>query len=597
MSYPIEDYALIGDTHTAALVSRDGSIDWLCLPRFDSGACFAALLGDESHGHWTLRPSQAVGSTTRRYRENTLVLETEFTTATGRVRLVDCMPHRHKHPTVLRFVEGIEGVVDMEMTLRLRFDYGWVVPWVRRIEGGISAIAGPDGLCVQTPVALRGENMHTVAEFTVRAGERVPFLLAWHRSADPVPDHIDADEALIRCEQEWREWSGRCRYHGPWREAVIRSLITLKALTYEPSGAIIAAATTSLPEQIGGPRNWDYRYSWLRDATFSLYALTSNGYLEEAMAWRDWLLRAAAGDPSQLQILYGIDGERRLTEVELEWLPGYEGSKPVRIGNQAATQFQLDVYGEVLDAMHQARRLGLTPDENAWALQQRLAEYVEQHWQEPDEGIWEVRGGRQHFTYSKVMAWVALDRAARTVEGAGLPGDAQRWRRIADEIHADVCANGYDPELGSFVQSYGSKALDASLLLLCLVGFLPPDDERIVGTRRAIERELSTDGLVRRYRTDQGSGDGLPGDEATFLICSFWLVDNLALQGEHDRAQELFERLLSLRNDVGLLAEEYDPLTRRMMGNFPQAFSHVGLINAAHSLSHPQGPAEKRSTG
>ncbi len=592
MSHPIEDYALIGDTHTAALVSRAGSIDWLCLPRFDSPACFAALLGEEAHGLWSIAPRGTSWTSSRRYREGTLILETEFVTDTGRVRLVDCMPHRHDYPTVVRVVEGVEGSVEMSLLLRLRFDYGWVVPWVRATPEGIHAVAGPDAVSVQSAVRLHGQNMHTAAEFRVGAGQRVPFVLAWHRSADPAPHPVDADAALQACEREWREWSGRCSYQGPWREAVLRSLITLKALTYEPSGAIVAAATTSLPEEIGGVRNWDYRYSWLRDATFTLYALTNSGYLDEARAWRAWLLRAAAGDPSQLQIMYGVDGERRLTELTLDWLPGYERSAPVRTGNAAAAQFQLDVYGEVMDAMHQARAMGLTPDDDAWALQQQLVAYVEEHWREPDEGIWEVRGPRRHFTYSKVMAWVALDRAARAGELSGLPGDTRRWRRVADEIHDDVCARGYDPALGSFVQSYGSTELDASLLLLPLVGFLPPEDPRVRGTLRAVERELVSDGLVRRYRTDGGAGDGVPGGEATFLICSFWLVDNLVLQGERDRAAALFERLLALRNDVGLLAEEYDPVATRLLGNFPQAFSHVGLINAAHHFAHPHPHAD-----
>lgn len=594
MSKPIEDYALIGDTHTAALVSRTGSIDWLCLPRFDSGACFAALLGDESHGLWSIAPRDAIRSTTRRYRDDTLVLETEFTTDTGRVRLIDCMPHRHDSPTVVRVVEGIEGIVDMSMLLRLRFDYGWVIPWVRRTADGIHAVAGPEALNVRSPVPLRGENQHTVAAFRISPGERIPFVLTWHRSVEPPPAPVDADEAIASCHKSWQDWSNRCTYQGPWREAVVRSLITLKALTYEPSGGIVAAATTSLPEQLGGPRNWDYRYSWLRDATFTLYALISNGYLDEAQAWRGWLLRSAAGDPSQLQVMYGVDGERRLTEITLDWLAGYENSRPVRIGNEAAAQFQLDVYGEVMDAMHQARAMGLTPDEDAWALQRKLVEYVAAHWREPDEGIWEVRGPRRHFTYSKVMAWVALDRAARAGQLSGLPGDALRWRRIADEIHQDVCAQGYDQTIGSFVQSYGSTDLDASLLLLPLVGFLPPEDPRIRDTVRAVERSLVSDGLVRRYRTDGADSDGLPGDEGTFLICSFWLVDNLVLIGERDRAQALFERLLTLRNDVGLLAEQYDTVTGRLLGNFPQAFSHVGLVNAAHNFGHPHRNVSRR---
>ncbi|MBA2768247.1 MAG: glycoside hydrolase family 15 protein [Sporichthyaceae bacterium] len=591
----IEAYALIGDTHTAALVGRNGSIDWFCLPRFDSGAVFAALLGDESHGAWSLAPEGQTATPRRRYREDTLVLETEFTTATGRVRVIDFMPHRHEHPTLVRIVEGLDGAVDMRLRLRLRFDYGWVVPWVRHTEQGIHAIAGPDAVCLQTPVELVGRDMATEAEFTVRRGERIPFLLAWHRSADPVPGRFDAEAALTRCTDTWREWASRCSYDGPWRSAVARSLITLKALTYDPSGAIVAAATTSLPEQLGGPRNWDYRYSWLRDATFSLLALMSSGYLEEAREWRSWLLRAVAGDPAQLQIMYGLDGERRLTEIELDWLPGFAGSRPVRIGNDAARQLQLDVYGEVMDALHQARRAGLGVDEDAWELQRALVEYLEGRWREPDDGLWEVRSGRQHFTHSKVMAWVAFDRAALAVQRHRLPGNAARWRERADTVHAQVCREAYDPQRGAFMQAYGSSALDASALLLPLVGFLPPDDVRVRGTVDAIRRELCSDGLVQRYRTDSAGADGLSGGEGAFLLCSFWLVDNLALRGDTDEAGEMLERLLGLRNDVGLLAEEYDPVGGMQLGNFPQAFSHVGLINSAHALASPRGPAQCRA--
>ena len=505
----IEDYALIGDTHTAALVGLDGSIDWLCLPRFDSGAVFAALLGDSSHGSWSLAPAHTV-SVERRYRDETLILETTFTAPGGRVRVTDFMPHRHQHPTLVRIVEGLEGAVDMRLRLRLRFDYGWVVPWVTRDHAGLHAVAGPDAIRIQSPVPLVGRDMATEADFTVRRGQRLPFVLAWHRSADPHPPPYDAEQALATCDATWREWSGRCTYQGPWRNEVLRSLITLKALTYDPSGAIVAAPTTSLPEQWGGPRNWDYRYSWLRDATFSLIALMSTGYLDEAREWRDWLLRAVAGDPAQLQIMYGLDGERRLVEQELDWLPGFAGSRPVRIGNEAAGQFQLDVYGEVMDAMHQARCSGLAVDDDAWRLQQALVGYLESNWMRPDDGLWEVRSGRQQFTHSKVMAWAAFDRAAAAVTDHGLPGDAARWRAQADKIHAQVCAGAFDAELGAFTQAYGSTALDASALLIPLVGFLPADDPRVRGTVEAIRRELCTDGLVQRYRTDQSDRDGSP---------------------------------------------------------------------------------------
>ncbi len=586
----IEDYALIGDGHTGALVADDGAIEWLCLPRFDGGACFASMLGDEEHGHWTLSPTDTVRNVERRYRPGTLVLETDMTTDSGSIRIIDFMPHRHGTPTLVRIVEGLSGVVPMRMTLRLRFDYGRAVPWVRRTDDGLCAVAGPDAIVIHTPVQLRGENMHTVASFEVAAGERIPFTLTWHHANDAEPPDCDPEQQLTRTETEWREWSDRTEVTGRWGDTVLRSLVTLKALIYEPSGAIIAAPTTSLPEQLGGSRNWDYRYSWLRDASFTLQALTANGCLAEAMAWRGWLLRAIAGDPAQLQIMYGIDGERRLPEQELAWLPGFHASRPVRIGNGAAEQFQLDVYGEVMDAMHQARTMGMEPDDDAWALQRVLVDFVEQHWREPDEGIWEIRGPRQHFTHSKVMAWVAFDRAARAVEEHGLPGDASRFRQLADEVHREVCTAGFDDRLGTFVQYYGSSELDASLLLLPLVGFLPADDPRIVATVDAIERELSVDGLVLRYRTDGAGTDGLEGDEGAFLLCSFWLVQALAMCGETVRATELFERVLALANDVGLLSEEYDAVGGRMLGNFPQAFSHIGLVNAARSLMEQPDP-------
>jgi GH15 family glucan-1,4-alpha-glucosidase len=584
MSKRLEDYAMVGDGHTAALVASDGAIDWLCLPRFDSGACFASLLGTEENGHWTIAPQVPVLEVSRRYRRGTLVLETDMRTADGHVRLIDFMPHRHGNPTLIRIVEGIEGQVPMELTLRLRFDYGKSVPWVRRTDEGISAVAGPNTVTVAAPVPLRGENMHTAARFTVAAGERVPFVLTWHSSTEPAPDALDAEEELHRAETEWLSWSNRTVPDGPWGDAVLGSLVALKAMIYEPSGGVVASPTTSLPEELGGARNWDYRFSWLRDASLTIQALAQNGCLSEALAWRDWLLRAVAGDPAQLQIMYGIDGERWLPEHQLPWLTGYEASRPVRIGNGAAEQYQLDVYGEVLDAMHQARMMGMAPDDNAWALQLELLEFVADHWREPDEGIWEVRGPRRHFTHSKVMAWVAFDRAARGVEEHGLPGDATRFRQLAAEVHADVCANGFDEHLGTFVQHYGSKELDASLLLMPLVGFLPAADSRVAATIDAIANTLTQDGLVLRYRTDGDSTDGLDGDEGTFLLCTFWLVEALAQRGDRERASAVFERALAVSNDVGLLAEEYDVKHQRMVGNYPQAFSHIGLLAAARSL-------------
>jgi GH15 family glucan-1,4-alpha-glucosidase len=585
-SLPVEDYALIGDAHTAALVGRNGSIDWLCLPRFDSGACFAALLGDEQHGFWRIAPAGGQRRVSRRYRGETLVLETEFRTSDGVVRVVDCMPRRSDHASVVRVVEGVSGRVPMRMDLVIRFDYGWVVPWMSRAGDHLHGIAGPDSICLATPAQTRGENFRTIAEFSVGQGERVPFVLSWHPQFGEGSCGGDAAAAVAATEAWWRRWSGRCGYRGPWRDAVVRSLITLKALTYEPTGGIVAAATTSLPEQFGGARNWDYRYCWLRDAAFTLNAMLRAGYGEEARAWRDWLLRVVAGDPAQLQIMYGPAGERRLTELELGWLPGYEGSRPVRIGNAASEQVQLDVYGEVMDALHRARCAGMVPDPTAWALQQALIEHVEQHWQEPDEGIWEVRSGRRHFTHSKVMAWVAIDRAVQAVERFGLPGPAGRWRKLRKRMHQEICQRAVDPRRGCFVRAYGSAALDASLLLLPLVGFLPPADQRVARTVEAVQSELCDDGFVRRYRTDdQGAADGLAGGEGAFLACSFWLVDNLALAGRRDEATRLFERLIDVRNDLGLLAEEYDPSRRRLAGNFPQAFSHVGLVNSALSLA------------
>jgi GH15 family glucan-1,4-alpha-glucosidase len=592
VSAPIEDYALIGDTRTAALVGRNGSIDWLCLPRFDSGACFAALLGEPRHGRWSLAPAGGANQVTRRYRDGTLVLETDFATSTGTARLVDCMPPDEDIPNVIRVVEGVDGQVAMRMELVIRFDYGWIVPWVHTVDGALRAVGGPDALTLHTPVHTHGENLTTVADFTVHAGERVPFVLTWHPSHTSPPPTLDAAAAVTAAEEWWRQWAAHCTYRGPWREAVLRSLITLKALTYSPTGGMVAAATTSLPEHLGGVRNWDYRYAWLRDATFTLYALLLGGFRDEALSWRDWLLRTVAGAPDQLQIMYGPAGERRLPELALEWLPGYAGSVPVRVGNGAVRQLQLDVYGEVMDALHQARRVGIPPDASAWKVQRKLMDFLESHWREPDEGIWEVRGPRQQFTHSKLMAWVAFDRAVKAVASGAAEGPLEQWRAIRDTIHEEVCTKAYDSSQRAFTQAYGSSTLDAALLMMPLVGFLPPTDARVIGTVEAIERELMRDGLVQRYRTDHGD-DGLPPGEGAFLLCSFWLADNYALMGRERDARALFERLLALRNDLGLLSEQYDPVAGRLLGNFPQAFSHVGLINTAFNLT-PRQPAPAR---
>ncbi|MDB4995678.1 MAG: Trehalase [Myxococcaceae bacterium] len=592
----IEDYALIGDCQSVALVSKSGSIDWLCLPRFDSEAFFAALLGSDENGMWRIAPAAEVMATTRKYADGTLVLETTFETAEGAVKLIDFMPPRGSWPDVMRIVVGLRGRVSMRMDLRFRFGYGAIVPWVRQRENVLYAIAGPDAVRLVTPIHTHGENLSTVADFTVNAGDRIPFVLTWHLSHERPPPILDAEGSLADTLQLWNLWSARCTHRGKYEPMVKRSLLTLKALTYAPTGAIAAAATTSLPEKIGGVRNWDYRFCWLRDATFTLYALLGAGFTDEAAAFREWLLRAIAGDPSQIQVLYGLAGERRLTELELPWLGGYEGSKPVRIGNMASEQLQLDVYGELMDTLHQGRRFQLEADEAGWRLQTTLMEYLEKIWGQPDEGIWEVRGPRRHFTHSKVMAWVALDRAVKTVEEFKLAGPVDRWRAVRDQIHASVCDAGYDSKLGSFVQYYGAKELDASLLLLPLVGFLPPNDPRIVGTVHAIEQNLMSDGFVQRY-TPHESVDGLPKGEGAFLACSFWLADNYVLQGRHDNATELFERLLGLANDVGLLAEEWDPIARRQLGNFPQAFSHVSLVNTAKNLEAAgEGPAVQRAT-
>lgn len=594
----LEDYALIGDTHTAALVGRDGSMDWLCLPRFDSQACFAALLGTEQHGRWLLCPSGSRYGTVRRYRRDSLILETDFTTDDGAVRIVDGMPLRRGYPTVIRMVKGLRGTVRMRMQLVIRLDYGSVVPWIQRHDGGLHAIAGPDGVYLSATVPMRGDRLTTTADFTVREGEQASFVMMWHPSHEAVPSVPDAEQALEDTAAKWRQWSSRCRPVGTWRDAVIRSLITLKALTYEPTGGIIAAPTTSLPERLGGVRNWDYRYCWIRDATYTLYALLTAGYKEEATAWRDWLIRAVAGDPSQLQIMYGVAGERRLTEYELSWLPGYEHSAPVRVGNAAWKQLQLDVFGEVMDTLHQARHTGVRTEERGWAVQSAMAEYLESKWKEPDEGIWEVRGPRRHFTHSKVMAWVAMDRMAKDIETFHLPGDAARWKQVRDDIRRDVCSKGFDASRNTFTQYYGSRRLDASLLMMPLVGFLPPHDPRVVGTVQAIERELVRDGLVLRYSSDGSDEvDQLPPGEGTFLACSFWLADTYALQGRRKDAESLFQRLLERRNDVGLLAEEYDPSAKRLLGNFPQALSHLSLVNTAYTLASASGPAQHRQRG
>jgi GH15 family glucan-1,4-alpha-glucosidase len=592
----LEDYGFIGDLHTGALVGANGSIDWLCLPRFDSDACFAALLGTDDNGCWRIAPRDEPGRGTQHYRPDTLVLETEFRTSTGVVRVIDCMPPADVAHDVVRVVEGIEGEVPMKMVLAIRFDYGATVPWVRHEDGGVRAVAGPNALLLHSDVETHGEKLTTVAEFTIGPGQRKTFVLSWHRSHEPLPKKIDPLRAMEETERYWREWCGRCTVHGEWRDAVVRSLIVLKALTYLPTGGMVAALTTSLPEHLGGVRNWDYRYCWLRDATITLLALLDAGYTDEAAEWSEWLLRAVAGDPSQLQMLYGVAGERRLTEIVLPHLRGYEDSAPVRIGNAAAEQFQLDVYGEVMDAMHAKRKKGLPSSEDAWCVQRHLVEFTIAHWQDPDEGIWEIRGPRRHFTHSKVMAWVALDRAVKAVEDFGMKGDVERWQAVRDEIHADVCARGCDPQRGLFVQYYGSRALDASLLMIPMVGFLPASDPRVEKTILAIRDELKVDGLVHRYHPQESAEvDGLPPGEGAFLPCSFWLADCLLLLGRREEARELFEHLLARRTPLGLLAEEYDCSARRLTGNFPQAFSHVALVNTAYKLTHASRVGEERA--
>ena len=587
---------MLGDCQSAALVSRDGSIDWLCWPRFDSGACFAALLGGPEHGRWLLTAADASVRIQRRYRDDTLILETDLETAQGTATVIDFMPLQDEGSSVIRLVVGRRGQVLMRTELIVRFDYGSLVPWVTRMEDGtLSAVAGPDAVILRTPVPLRGENLKTMGEFTVAAHETIPFVLCYHFSHRAGPAAIDAKRALAKTARLWRDWSVRCPGAEKYSDVVRRSLITLKALTYRPTGGLVAAATTSLPEQIGGVRNWDYRYCWLRDATFALQALMNGGYYEEARTWRDWLLRAVAGDPSQMQIMYGIAGERRLTEWELPWLPGYQDSKPVRIGNAASEQLQLDVYGEVMDSLHQGRHGKLAHSAAGWALQRTLLEHLESIWEKPDRGMWEVRGEPQHFTYSKVMTWVAVDRAIKSAEHFKLEGSLDRWKAWRVRIHDEVCRNGFDSGLGAFVQSYGSKKLDASVLLIPLVGFLPPRDPRVRSTVEAIERHLTLDGFVLRYDTSATS-DGLPLGEGAFFACSFWLADNLVLLNRRRDARRLFERLISLRNDVGLLSEEYDPRGKRFVGNFPQAFSHVALVNTAHNLTRDHGPAKQRAS-
>ncbi len=600
MSRPLEDYGFIGNMMSGALVARDGSMDWLCLPRFDSDACFAALLGGREHGHWQICPAGEIKRVTRRYEPGTTILETTFETAEGKVTLVDFMPFTddEHYVNVMRLVRGDEGRVPLRMRLIIRFGYGKIVPWVRRYDYGLSAVAGPDSLQLYTPVDVKGEGLSTVAQFTVGAGALVPFTLAYHPSHWPARRPPDCYSQLGETARRWRAWSDQCHYGRgeghPWREAVIRSLMTLKALTFQPTGGIVAALTTSLPEQLGGMRNWDYRYCWIRDATLTLYALLNSGYRDEAYAWREWLLRATAGDPRQLQIMYGLSGERRLTETVLPWLPGYERSQPVRIGNTAFDQRQLDVPGELMDTLHVGRKFGLERSEDAWRLQKTILRHLEEEWNKPDEGIWEVRGEQRHFTHSRLMCWVAFDRAVKAVENFGAQGPVERWRRMCKEIRADIERNGWNAEKRAFVQYYGGTALDASLLLMAELGFIAPTDPRFISTVEAIERELLVDGLVLRYRPEE-TPDGLPGDEGAFLACSFWLVDAYVMMGREAEATALFERLLDLRNDLGLLAEEYDVHRGRQIGNFPQAFSHIALVNSANNLVSVHGPAGHRS--
>jgi len=596
MSIPVEDYALIGDCRSAALVSRDGSIDWLCWPRFDSDACFAALLGSPDQGRWLVGPREKA-TITRRYRPNTLILETRFETKDGVATLIDFMPFHNDHAEIVRLVHGIRGKIAMHTELVLRFGYGAVVPWVTRLENGaLRAIAGPDMVVLRTPVHVKGKDMTTVGDFTISSGETIPLVLSYARSHLSLPEELDPTAALEATEKFWSGWSAKCRPAGEWSDAVKRSVITLKALTYAPTGGIVAAPTTSLPEQIGGERNWDYRYCWLRDATLTLLGAMHAGFYEEAQAWREWLLRAVAGSPDQLQIMYGIGGERRLSEWVADWLPGYEKSTPVRIGNAAHVQLQLDVFGEIMDVHYQARRCGLSTNESGWDAQIKFLEHLKAIWQTPDQGIWEMRGPAQHFTYSKVMAWVAFDRGIKSVETFGLEGPIEEWRKLRDTIFADVCERGFDRKLGTFVQAYGSEQLDANLLLLPCVGFLPVTDPRVAATVAAIEKRLMRDGFVLRYSTEEVE-DALPPGEGAFLACSFWLVDVYMLQERFDEAENLFRRLVGLCNDLGLLSEQYDPRLKRLVGNFPQAFSHLALVNSAYNLTRARRPVDQRACG
>jgi GH15 family glucan-1,4-alpha-glucosidase len=597
MALRIEDYGVIGDLQTTAMVGFDGSIDWLCLPRIDSSACFAALLGSADNGSWRLGPQGEFRTLGRRYRPDTLVLETEMASDEGVVRVVDFMPPRDEHPRLLRLVEGVQGSVTVRSDVALRFDYGHVVPWVTGSGRRLRAFAGPDAVTLHGEVAQHVEDDHVVAEARVGAGDTVTFALEFTPPRDAAGTAPDVRALLRSTERWWQRWAKRCRYDGPHRDAVMRSLITLKALTYSPSGGIAAAATTSLPEQLGGVRNWDYRYCWIRDATFTLMALLDAGYEAEAAAWREWLLRALAGRPEQMQIMYGVEGERRLTETEIDWLSGYADSTPVRAGNAASGQFQLDVYGELMDSLHQARTHGIPPDEDAWRVQLALMDFLESHWHDPDNGIWEMRGPRRHFTYSKVMAWVGVDRAIKALDRFGFDGPAQQWKQLREDIFTDVCEHGYDSRRGTFTQYYGSKTLDASLLLLAPVGFLPATDKRIRGTVAAIQKDLLSDGFVQRYTMtkDTEDVDGLPPGEGAFLACTFWLADNYILQGRHDEGAALYDRLLGLRNDLGLLSEEYDTGAHRLVGNVPQAFSHVALVNTAFNLASTSGAAHRRA--
>jgi GH15 family glucan-1,4-alpha-glucosidase len=595
MTAVIEDYGMIGDCQTAALVSKDGSIDWLCWPRFDSGACFAALLGDPGNGRWRIAPATGDLRITRRYRPNTPVLETSFVTADGEVTLIDFLATRDRAPHLVRLVVGKRGTVPMNTELIIRFDYGFSIPWVRRTDAGdLLAISGPDMLVLRTPVELRGERLTTAGQFAVSAGQTIPFVLMHAPSHLPAPDPVDAQDALQRTREFWEQWASTHKSSGMYADSVSRSLITLKALTFAPTGGMVAAPTTSLPEKIGGSRNWDYRFCWLRDATLTLLAFMNAGYYDEARCWRDWLLRAAAGSPSQIQTMYGLAGEKRLTEWEIPWLSGYEGSKPVRIGNAASDQLQIDVFGEVMDALHLARVGGLQDLAEGWDFQRALLSHLEKVWSAADDGIWEVRGERRHFTHSKVMAWVAFDRAIKSAEAFRLEGPIDHWRKLRAEVHKDVCEKAFNRGIGAFVQAYGSDQLDASTLLIPAVGFLPPVDARVRGTIEAVERRLMSNGFVLRYDTG-ASDDGLPRGEGAFLACSFWLADAYVLLGRRDDARKLYERLLSLRNDLGLLSEEYDPAAKRLLGNFPQAFSHIALVNTAHNIARPEKPCEQRS--